>query len=132
MSTPSPSIEITYWPEGTPDREVTGVIEPPAPGAPLSIVPLAARFAQLARDLDRAEVELENLLADLFPGWAPRFPRHLSLVVHPPGGLEVWDASGSPSAMSELVLAGFTRIKLHVHPAARPLICRCPVIGPAA
>lgn len=134
MATPSPSIQITYWPEATPDHEPTGEHEPlGAPiDPPLFVAPLATRFVELARELDRAEVELEGLLADLFPGWVPRFPRHLSFWVHSKRTLEVWDASGSPGALSGLALEGFTRVRLHAHPAARPLICRCQVVGPAA
>lgn len=132
--TPSPSIQITYWPEATPDHEPTDehAIQPPVAAPPLFLDSLAGRLVSILHELDATEVELEGLLAAVFPTFRPLFPRHLSMWFHAPRTLEVWGVTGEPGAIAELALAGFTRVRPHNHPSARPLICRCPLLGPAA
>lgn len=91
---------------------------------PVGSIVRALQDAQSDRLL--AERLCEELLIDLFSGWAPKFPRHLGWLWTEPATLDVWNVIEYPAALAALRLAGFNVATLHDHPVARPLRCACP------
>ena len=97
-------------------------------------MPPAVLVGDLCRDLNNArdakyvaERCVEDLLAEILPGWRLRFPRPLSWLWTPPGRIDVFEATATTAAAKTLRLAGFSTICLHDHPQAQFLSCGCRV-----
>lgn len=75
-----------------------------------------------------AQQQVDDVIANLFPGWRPRFPLELGWRFVPPAEIHVYDAPDIPGALAALRFVGFTSVVLHAHSGTQ--LCSCTARSP--
>jgi len=76
---------------------------------------LARELCDATTDLQERELDVEAVLASLFPGWVPLFPRSRGWRFTRPSVIDVFGAIDSPASAGALHMAGFTIVTIHDH-----------------
>jgi hypothetical protein len=86
---------------------------------------LAADLRDALERYADVQSQVDDVLANLFPGWRPRFPPELGWRFIPPGELHIYEAVDVPGAAAALRFIGFASVTVHPHAATKFLECRC-------